>query len=277
MKFLKPLPANASYRDAKTGIVLPSEGEIESSIPNSWDSTNPFEDMDSKNSFGRLNSSPDSLFYDQPRFTEHVDSNAVDIMTNFISTHVLKDGDEVLDLCSSWTSHINPQIVEKLRLKRITGLGMNAEELGRNNVLTDWNVVDLNDMARKKLHNNNENVLHILPYDDASYDVVLCQLSIDYLVQPLDIMTEIGRVLRPGGRVAILFSNRLFIEKAVGIWTGADDIDHAFTVGAYLHYSGGDFTNIKALDLSKRLTRGKMHPIEGDPMYAVTAMKANKA
>jgi hypothetical protein len=45
-----------------------------------------------------------------------------------------------------------------------------------------------------------------------------------------------GRVLKPGGKVHIIFSNRLFLSKAVALWTGADDIDHAFTVGSYLHF-----------------------------------------
>ena len=107
-----------------------------------------------------------------------------------------------------------------------------------------------------------------IPYDDASFDKVLCQLSIDYLTRPLDVMREVSRVLKTNGKVAILFSNRLFIQKAVGLWTGADDIDHAYTVGAYLHYSGGKFDDIKAKDLSQR--KGKL--VVGDPLYVVTAV-----
>lgn len=38
-------------------------------------------------------------------------------------------------------------------------------------------------------------------------------LSIDYLIRPLSVLGEVGRVLRPGGMVAIAFSNRLFIQK----------------------------------------------------------------
>jgi hypothetical protein len=44
----------------------------------------------------------------------------------------------------------------------------------------------------------------------------------------------------------------LFIQKAVALWTGADDIDHAYTVGCYLHFSGGGFQDIVAEDLSMR-------------------------
>lgn len=248
-------PANASIKDPKTGILLPSEGEIEAAIPSSWDEDdNPFLSM-GKDKFARLDSAPDSDFYADPRFVEHVDENAVKSMTDYID-HFLEPGDTVLDLCSSWTSHISPGTKEKLNIK-VSGLGMNQQELEANKVLANWTVMDLNKDSPK------------LPYDDASFDKVVCQLSIDYLTRPLDVMKEVSRVLKPNGKVAILFSNRLFIQKAVGLWTGADDIDHAYTVGAYLHYSGGRFEDIKAKDLSQR--KGKL--IAGDPLYVVTAVK----
>ena len=248
-------PANASIKDPKTGILLPSEGEIEAAIPSSWDEDdNPFLSM-SKDKFARLDSAPDSEFYADPRFVEHVDENAVKSMTAYID-HFLEPGDAVLDLCSSWTSHITPETKEKLNVK-VSGLGLNKKELEANKVLADWTVMDLNKDSPK------------LPYNNASFDKVVCQLSIDYLTRPLDVMKEVSRVLKPNGKVAILFSNRLFIQKAVGLWTGADDIDHAYTVGAYLHYSGGRFADIKAKDLSQR--KGKL--IVGDPLYVVTAVK----
>lgn len=159
-------------------------------------------------------------------------------MTSYISDRLLQPGDSVLDLCSSWTSHIRPG---QLELKRVAGLGMNTKELEANPTLTDWNVVDLNADKNVKL-----------PYDDESFDKITLQLSIDYLIHPLEVMKEASRVLRKDGKIAILFSNRLFLSKAVGLWTGSDDIEHAYTVGSYLHFCNGGFTNIKAEDLSNR-------------------------
>ncbi|KAL7469498.1 hypothetical protein ACHAXS_009756 [Conticribra weissflogii] len=174
-----PIIANAAVRDPKTGILLPSPGEIESSIPTSWDDDDdPFSSF-SKESFSRLDSSPDTIFYSDPRFVEHVDAQAVDSMTNYISNRLLQPGDSVLDLCSSWTSHISPSRLEELKLKRVAGLGMNAKELEANNALTEWTVKDLN--ADKNIR---------LPYEDGSFDVVMCQLSIDYLIHPLEVMKE---------------------------------------------------------------------------------------
>jgi len=189
--------ANASYIDSKTGINLPSPGDIEQSIPPKWDDSF-IQSMD-KSSFTRLDNKPDSTFYAEPRLVEHVDEAAVKTMTRFISSFV-SSTDSVLDLCSSWTSHIEPNISKNL--KRVAGLGMNAKELEMNPILTEWTVMDLNAIQNP-----------ILPYENESFDTVLCQLSIDYLIHPLEVMREVGRVLKVGGRVAILFSNRLFIQK----------------------------------------------------------------
>lgn len=184
---LVSLPANS------VEPALPSPGEIENAIPSDWNEVdNPFL-QGTKSQFARLDSSPDSVFYSEPRFVEHVDTSAVRIMTTYIG-NVVGMEDTVLDLCSSWTSHLN------VYPKVVVGLGMNKKELLANPSLTSWNVQDLN-----------ENPL--LPYEDKAYSVVLCQLSIDYLTRPLEVLKEVGRVLQPGGTVHILFSNRMFLSK----------------------------------------------------------------
>mmetsp|Transcript_5319 Transcript_5319/g.7526 ORF Transcript_5319/g.7526 Transcript_5319/m.7526 type:complete len:332 (+) Transcript_5319:87-1082(+) len=250
-----PNVASAMVTDPQTGIALPEEGEIEMAIPKNWDGVESPFDKNSKSQFGRLDSTPDSIFYTEPRFVEHVDENAVKLMTEYISDEALQSGDSVLDLCSSWTSHIK----SGKDLQRVAGLGMNLKELESNPSLTEWKIRDLNENPK-------------LPYDDASFNVVLCQLSIDYLTQPVKVIQEISRVLKPGGKIHILFSNRLFLSKAVAVWTGADDVDHAYTVGAYINESGG-FENIAAKDLSTRKGRGRR--ITGDPLYVVSATKPN--
>lgn len=256
---LFPTNANGMTTDPKTGIALPDVGEIEKAIPSSWkEIENPFLGDDSKSLFGRLDSTPDSIFYTDPRFVEHVDENAVRLMTDYISNEAIRNGDEVLDLCSSWTSHIDPP--KSKQLTRVAGLGMNEKELEANPALTEWVVQDLNKTP-------------VLPYKDENFDVVLCQLSIDYLTNPLEVSKEISRVLKVGGTVHMIFSNRLFLSKAVGLWTGADDVDHAFYVGSYLHFCNGNFEQITARDLSTRKGRDKR--ITGDPLYVVTARRAS--
>jgi SAM-dependent methyltransferase len=235
------------------------------------------------------------LFYSTPRFVEHVDDNAVRLMTDYISNEALvstssssspslsRSGIKVLDLGASWTSHISPSAATA-SIQRMVGLGMNQEELQANPILTEWIVQDLNRPPSPSNHMNNTKNHLLLPLEDNTFDVVLCQLSIDYLTRPLEVLREVGRVLKPGGTVHILFSNRLFLTKAVGVWTGADDIDHVYTVACYLHFCSQDddkdekeassllFGNIHAKDLSTR-TKGRDKRIVGDPMYVVVAEK----
>jgi len=253
--------ASATTTDPRTGISLPDVGEIEAAVPKDWRAVdNPFTSDDPKSLFGRLDSSDDGKFYDDPRFVEHVDEQAIQRMTQYISKVAIPPETNgqfaLLDLCSSWTSHIDVDDGRR-RIGRVAGLGMNARELQSNPVLTEWVVRDLNTDP-------------ILPYEDNSFDCVLCQLSIDYLTRPLEVCKEVSRVLKPGGKVHVLFSNRLFLSKAVAVWTGADDIDHAFLVASYLHFCDGGFDDIRARDLSAR-EGGRQKRIVGDPLYVVTA------
>lgn len=260
----QPQPSSATTTDPRTGIVLPDKGEIEAAVPTDWSTVdNPVPEREATLLLTRLDSTSDAIFYSDPRFVEHVDAQAVQLMTEYISNVALpapttssSATTAVLDLCSSWTSHIAD--ARRSSLQRVAGLGMNSKELEANKALTEWKVQDLNDKP-------------VLPYENNSFDVVLCQLSIDYLTKPLEVCREIGRVLKPGGKVHILFSNRLFLSKAVALWTGADDIDHAYTVACYLHFSQGGLGDIKAQDLSLR--KGRDQRIVGDPLYVVTATK----
>lgn len=187
--------AGATTIDKKTGIALPSPGEIEASIPSDWTGIeNPIQDE--KSQFARLDSTPDSIFYADPRFVEHIDDNAVQVLTKYISKVAVQPNDTVLDLCSSWTSHMDSNVKPKI----VVGMGMNEKELESNPSLTSCNVQDLNVNPK-------------LSFPDNTFSVVLCQLSIDYLTQPLQVLKEVGRVLQPGGTVHILFSNRLFLSK----------------------------------------------------------------
>lgn len=271
-----PQAALATTTDPKTGISQPEPGEIEAAIPTEWSNVdNPFDttitDESNNSLFGRLDQQPDSAFYESPRFVEHIDENAVRLLTEY-NTKVLTsaataaretnnnsaDAVRVLDLCSSWTSHMDPKETSGAD-SRVYGLGMNAKELESNTALTDWTVQDLNQNPR------------LIKYNDDSFDVVLCQLSIDYLTRPLEVLREVSRVLRVGGTIHILFSNRLFLQKAVALWAGADDVDHAYFVGCYLYFCGGSFRDIKAQDLSTRKGRDKR--IVGDPLFVVSAVK----
>lgn len=211
--------------------------------------------------FQRLDETPDSVFYSIPRFVEHIDAKAVKALIAYhdkefrVIARALYDRPspllDVLDVCSSWVSHLHSEFDSKPSF-RVTGVGLNKEELSRNPQLNEYLVQDLNSKS-------------VLPFPDKSFDVVLLQLSIDYLTQPVNVLREVGRVLRPGGEVLIAFSNRVFIDKAVALWTGKADIDHIETVGSYM-FLARDFTRIEAVDISPSDTTS-------DPLFVVKAFK----
>ncbi len=87
-------------------------------------------------------------------------------------------------------------------MKRISATGMNVFELKANDQLTDFQAKDLN-------------IDYKLPYEDESFDVVTCVVSIDYLINPIEVLTEVRRVLRPGGKVIISQSNRVRLKFEV--------------------------------------------------------------
>ena len=78
-----------------------------------------------------------------------------------------------------------------------------------------------------------------LPYADESFDVALCTVSVQYLLHPVEVFAEVRRVLRPGGRFIVSFSNRCFPTKATQLWLGTDDSQHVALVGLYFRAERG--------------------------------------
>jgi hypothetical protein len=170
--------------------------------------------------FAKLDAEEDEFFYEPPRLVCHIDDGAIAALTEFYRT-VLPAGGILLDLMGSWVSHLPPDI----DYAAVIGHGMNATELAANPRLTRWFVQNLNRDTN-------------LPLEDATVDAAMVCVSIQYLQQPVAVLREVARVLRPGGPVVISFSNRCFWTKAVAIWRALDDDGHARLVELYLRHAG---------------------------------------
>ena len=59
--------------------------------------------------FQRQDNSPDTHFYQQPRLVTHIDTATIDNITEFYRDF-LPAGCDVLDLMSSWISHLPEEI-----------------------------------------------------------------------------------------------------------------------------------------------------------------------
>jgi SAM-dependent methyltransferase len=192
--------------------------------------------------FQRDDPSPDAAFYGWPRLVHHIDAGAIDAVGALYDELGL-DG-VVLDLMGSWVSHFHA------RPRRLTVLGMNDDELAANPLAAETVVQDLN-------------VDPILPFGAGTFDAVVCCVSVDYLVRPVEVFAEVARVLRPGGPFVCTFSNRCFPTKAIRGWLMADDDGHGEIVQTYFELAEG----FEAATIERRTPVGH----RGDPLFAVSA------
>jgi len=170
--------------------------------------------------FTKIDAEEDELFYEPPRLVCHIDDGAIAALTEFYRA-ALPAGGALLDLMSSWVSHLPPEI----DYAEVIGHGMNASELAANPRLSRWFVQNLNRDPQ-------------LALPEAGLDAAMICVSVQYLQQPVAVLREVLRVLRPGAPLVISFSNRCFWTKAVAIWRVLDDGGHARLVERYLRHAG---------------------------------------
>ena len=200
--------------------------------------------------FDRADDRPDVVFYAPTRLVTHIDDAAIAAVGELYAELGI-DGTapaprRVLDLMSSWVSHFRTPPAE------LVVLGMNAAELDANTAATERIVRDLNADPT-------------LPLPDGDVDAAVCCVSIDYLTRPIEVLADVGRVLRPGGQLAVTFSNRCFPTKAVRGWLATDDAQHGAVVAELVRRTGRFTEPTVAL---------RTRPGAGDPLYAVVARRA---
>jgi SAM-dependent methyltransferase len=172
----------------------------------------------------RTDAVEDTVFYGKPRLTHHLDAVCRAEITALYSDF-LQPGMRVLDLMSSWVSHL-PSVPQDLQ---VVGLGMNAAELAANPRLAERVVQDLNQQPR-------------LPWPEARFDRVICTASIEYLTDPLAVLTEVRRVLKPGGQLIVTFSDRWFPTKAIQVWNDLHPFERLGLVLSLLRDAGFNAT-----------------------------------
>ena len=192
--------------------------------------------------FAKEDASPDRLFYAAPRFVAHIDDRAIAAVTA-LYRELFPANSVLLDLMGSWIAHLPPEIA----YAEVIGHGMNAAELGANPRYSRWFVQDLNETPT-------------LPLQSESVDAVALCVSIQYLQAPVLVLRDVARVLRPGGVVAITFSNRCFPTKAVFVWQALSDEQHQHLVALYLREAG--FAAVEPRTLVAP-------DAAGDPLWAV--------
>ena len=192
-----------------------------------------------------MDESDDADFYDQPRLVTHIDDPACAALNDYFRMQFPANS-EILDLMSSCVSHLPWDIT----YKSVTGLGMNQVELDENPQLT-----------KRVVHNLSNDPT--LPFANQSFDGCMITVSVQYLIHPIEVFSEIARILRPGSPCIVSFSNRCFPTKAVAIWHHLNDTDHGKLVEYYFEEANG---------FDKPGTRNiSPNPGETDPLFIVHA------
>lgn len=222
----------------------------------------------------KLDVGDDREFYGFPRIVTHVDDNFLAQVTRLYRQRIPEDG-EVLDLMSSWVSHLPTD----KHYKRVVGHGMNAQELAKNRQLDSFFVRDLNQDPSG------------WAFQDKSFDAVVCCVSVQYMQQPERVFAEIFRVLKPGGVCIITYSNRQFYQKAITAWRDGSGYSRSRLVAQYFSSVEG-FTQPEILTevpddgieskappgglqrALQRLTNLWSQRVQSDPFYAVVSYRS---
>ena len=222
----------------KVKKIIPTPASVKSGSP--WPYT--AEDL------RRHDESPDVQFYSHPRFVTHIDGGCIDSLRDNVYASIFQEGDDVLDVCSSWISHFP----DSPALRLTVGIGMNEEELRSNPRLASYVVQDLN-------------LEPTLPYEDGTFNVVTNAVSVDYLARPQELFNEFFRVLKPGGIAIMAFSNRMFPTKVVSLWLKLSDEERVQMVMTYFLTCGAEFIDVRGYEIMTA---------ETDPLFVVTGRKS---
>lgn len=200
----------------------------------------------------------DASFYQSPRLVGHVDAQASSLFRQFYGES-LSPGDRVLDIMSGYQSHLPFDM--KLR---VIGLGLNRDEMAANPALSRRVEHDLNAKSE-------------LDFADGSFDAVVMSLSFEYLTDPRAVLAECRRVLVPGGRMLIGFSNRWFPAKVVALWPDLHEFERLGLVKQLLDREG--FTELATTSARNwRRPNDDRHFLAtrgiSDPVYLVEGVKA---
>ena len=191
--------------------------------------------------FRRLDEAQDELFYLEPRFVVHIDQTAIQTIGEIFRAKLPKSG-AILDLMSSWRSHLP----DSMAPSRVVGLGMNRAEMADNPALSEIVVHNLNREPS-------------LPFSEGEFDAAVLTVSVQYLIHPIEVFAEVGRVLRADAPFVVTFSNRMFPTKAVALWVHASEEQRVSLVARYFH-DAGCFARIETMEGGQN-RQGRSDPV----------------
>lgn len=128
---------------------------------------------------------------------------------------------------------------EKGKGLKITGLGMNLQELEANPILNNGRICwDLNLEPDLKVALTSSTNTNTTNKTISKFDISTSALSIDYLTSPISVLSSLLDLTNEGGSVHLVISNRCFPTKAIARWLRVDEEERVQMVGDFLHFAG---------------------------------------
>ncbi len=215
--------------------------------------------INAPDAFSRLDESDDTFFYETDRFVSHLDRTALATVEHVIGSLITDKDPVILDLMAGWDSHIPPAV----RPAKVVGLGLNRNELETNPSVDQVVIHDLNRDPR-------------LPFPDKTFDAVINTVSVDYMTRAVDVFRDVHRVLKPGGIFLVVFSNRMFPEKAVKVWRDADEGERLILVQEFFQAAEGFERPLEFVSKGRPRPKDDKYTgttTESDPVFAVYARR----
>lgn len=230
--------------------------------------------------FDRMDPSSDTTFYSSPRFVTHIDDTAISALGKYYDESLPRTG-KILDLCSSWVSHFPPDLADRAtktarararspnpdsqsadETLEVVGVGVNEAELSANPILSSYHLIDLNTSPSL----NSPSSLGDAP---GTFDAATCVVSIDYLTQPVQVLSSLRDLLVKGGTVHVALSNRCFPTKVIRRWLSISEDERVRMVGDYLHFAGyGEVEVVEVVKAGEGGFKGAT-----DPLWVVRGRK----
>ncbi len=218
-----------------------------------------FSILDQRNAFARDDKSDDMDYFSREQTHIHHDARALQTIEDIIDNLTIEDNPRVLELLSD----ANTLIPDSVSAAEIVGIGFSNGKMQQNERLTRYTAQDLNKQME-------------LPYSDEYFDIIINNLSVEYLTNPIAVFKEAGRVLKPGGLFVVTFSNRMIAEKAVNIWKESNEQERVLLVDDMFRQSR-QFTDSKVFaSIGKPRPQEDKYAVLGipsDPVFAVYAEK----
>jgi SAM-dependent methyltransferase len=172
------------------------------------------------------------VFYAEPRLVQHLEDAGIAALTAHYKELLPATAAVHLDLCSSWVSNFPAGYAPQ----KVIGVGLQAEELSHNPILTERHALDLNQDPQA--------LDRVLVAN--SLDAATLALSIQYLTSPVEVISSVYKALRSGGVLTITFGKHLFECKTVNAWFGASPLQRVALCTAYMKYAG-EWSDVRVL------------------------------